>query len=107
MEKLITRKQYLENSQELHHIYFLQFATEGTKSFVLSSLKVDDIKKSLAAGDAHLNNIKIPYNNMARGGGWWWDSAPINIGLLKAAGESNSASTHTCVAKAIAKELAK
>ena len=107
MEKLITKKQYMENPSELHHAYFLQFATESTKSYVLSSLKVDDIKKAIKSGDVHLNKIKIPYNYMVRGGGWWWDNAPINLSLLKEAGDSNSPSTHTCVAKAVAKELAK
>jgi len=105
--KLITRKEYMENSTELHHKYYLQFATESTKSFVLNSLTIEKIKNALDNGDEHLNKIKIPYNDMGRGGRWWWDDAPINISLLKELGESNSPSTHTCVAKAIAKELAK
>jgi hypothetical protein len=107
MEKLITTKQYMGNPSELHHAYFLQFATHRTESYVLSSLKVDDIKKAIECGDVHLNEIKIPYNNMGYGGGWWWDNAPINLSLLKEAGGSNSPSTRTCVAKAVAKELAK
>ena len=105
-KKLITRKEYMENSSELHHKYYLQFATESTKIFVLNELKIKDIKNALLNGDKHLNEIKIPYNNMGRGGRWWWDDSPINISLLKELGESNSPSTHTCVGKAMAKHLA-
>jgi hypothetical protein len=105
-KKLITRSEYMENSSELHNTYYLQFATESTKSFVLSSLTVEKIKDALNNGDKHLNDIKIPYNDMGRGGSWWWDDAPINIDLLKELGESNSKSTHTCVGKAVAKMLA-
>lgn len=106
-KKVITHAEYMKDSSNLHHEYHLQFATEGTKQFVLSSLKVEEIRKALANGDKHLNDIKIPFNNMCRGGGWWWDNAPINYKLLKELGGINSMSTHTCVAKAMAKELAK
>ena len=105
--KLITRKEYMNNSKELHHKYYLQFAVKSTKTFVLNSLTVEDIKNALLKGDEHLNEIKIPYNNMGNGGSWWWDNAPINTTLLKELGDSNSPSTHTCVAKAMAKELTK
>ena len=91
---------------ELHHAYYLQFATGNTKSFVLNSFNVEQIKESLNNGDEHLNKIKIPYNNMGSGGRWWWDDTPINISLLRELGESNSPSTHTCVGKAVAKMLA-
>lgn len=105
--KVITRQEYMSDSSNLHDSYFLQFATDETKRYVLSSLKVENIKKALQNGDTHLNMIKIPYNNMNHGGGWWWDDCPINTRLLKDLGESNSRSTHTCVAKALARSLAK
>ena len=97
----------MKNSSELHHEYYLQFATESTKDFVLRSLTIEEIKNALNSGDKHLNGLKIPYNNMGSGGRWWWDDAPINTTLLRELGENNSPSTHTCVAKAVAKELAK
>jgi hypothetical protein len=105
---MITYQEYMANSSELHHAYYLQFVTQQTKEFVLRSLKVDDIKKALENGDMHLNEIKIPYNNMGRGGNWWWDEAPFNLALMKACGATNinSPSTHTCVGKAAAKALA-
>ena len=104
--KTITRSEYMNNS-ELHHEYYLQFATVFTKNFVLNSLSIEYIKEALDNGDKHLNSLKIPYNNMGRGGKWWWDDAPINNSLLKELGESNSHSTCTCVSKAMAKELTK
>lgn len=106
-KKQITHAEYMQNASELHHNYFLQFATEQTKSYVLRSLKIKDIRSALSSGDIHLNEIKIPYNNMSHGGGWWWDYAPINTALLKELGGCNSLSTHTCAAKAMAKELVK
>lgn len=104
-QKLITRKEYMNNSSELHHKYYLQFATNSTKSFILGELTIKDIKNALDNGDEHLNDIKIPFNNMGSGGSWWWDYSPINTSLLKELGESNTSSTHTCVGKAMAKEL--
>lgn len=95
------------SNKENFYAYYLQFATEATKLFVLSELTIEDIKEALENGDEYLNNIKIPYNNLNRGGGWWWDLAPINTKLLKEANEPNSLSIHTCVAKAVAKELVK
>lgn len=106
-KKLITRNEYMQDSSNLHHEYFLQFATDKTKAFILSSLNIADIKKALAKGDCYLNKIKIPYNNMSFGGGWWWDGAPINEELARKAGESISMSVRTSVAKAMAKELTK
>jgi len=105
--KLITRSEYMTNAKELHHAYYLQFATKSTENFILTSLKIEDIKEALDNGDKHLNSIKIPYNNMGRDGSWWWDDAPINVSLLKELGEGNSRITHTCVAKAVAKRLVK
>ena len=104
---IITRNEYMQNSSELHQAYFLQFATDSTKNFILRSLKKSDIKKALENGDVYLNKLKIPYNNMSHGGSWWWDESPVSAALLKEAGELNSQSTRTCVGKAVAKELAK
>lgn len=108
---MITRDEYMSNSNELHQAYFAQFVTEGTKAFVLRSLSVEAIKKALAEGDEHLNKIKIPYNHMGRGGGWWWDDAPINLTLARKLGEvskngDGAPCTYTCIAKAAARMLA-
>jgi hypothetical protein len=107
---MITRKEYMSSSSDLHHAYYSQFVTESTKQFVLSSLSVDQIRKAIDSGDKHLNEIKIPYNNMSHGGGWWWDGSPVNMNLMLEAGELSprclpSQATHTCVGKAAAKML--
>jgi hypothetical protein len=109
--KTITKEEYMSNSSELHHSFYSQFVTESTKAFVLDSLTVEGIQNALGNGDEHLNKIKIPFNNMGRGGSWWWDNAPFNIALAKelgAVGKNShpSPSTHTCIGKAAAKMLA-
>jgi hypothetical protein len=103
----ITRDEYLSDSANLHQAYYAQFITDATYAFILKSLKPAAIKAALDNGDTHLNKIKIPYNHMGCGRGWWWDEAPINIALCKKLKEGNSRSTHTCVAKAAALILAK
>jgi hypothetical protein len=108
---MITRKEYMSDSSNLHHKYYAQFITEATKRFVLGGLSVEKIRKAFDSGDEHLNEIKIPYNNMSRGGGWWWDEAPVDVGLMREAGEIGpgslpSMATHTCVGKAAARVLA-
>jgi hypothetical protein len=103
--KKITRSEYMKNAKELHHTYFLQFATEQTKDFVLSGVSVDYIKAELDSGNVHLNRMKTPRVDSSYGA-TWWAYAPINETLLSELGESNTTSTHVCVAKACAKMLA-
>lgn len=103
---MITRDEYMKDSATLHHAYYAQFVTRATKDFILATLTPEKIRSALDGGDIYLNNIRIPYNNMGRGGGWWWDNAPINTALVKELKEGNSPSTHTCVAKAAARILA-
>jgi len=103
---LKTREQYM-NKEVSHFDYHSQFVTESTKRFILNSLTVEQIREALDSGDEHLNKIKIPYNNMGRGGRWWWDDAPINTILVREAGDNLSPAIYTCVAKAAARILAK
>ena len=100
--KMITRKEYMKDSKKLHQAYYLQFATECTKREILETIGLDNL---LASNDKHLNDVKLPFNNLGRGGNWWWDTVTINVSLLKELGESNSYSTHTCVGKAVARQL--
>jgi len=97
-----TRKQYM-NKEVSHHEYYSQFVTKATKDYVLSGVTVEEIK---ASEDGHLNDMKIPFNHMGRGGGqWWWDYSPANEALIKEAGEGRSYSTYTCIGKAAARIL--
>lgn len=101
----ITRKQYMENSSELFHAYYMQFVTESTKHFIVNSVGMAKIRKSK---DGHLNDVA----KISRGGAetWVWDSSPVNIDLMRKLGEVSerglpSQSAHTCVGKACARDL--
>jgi hypothetical protein len=100
------------NKEISHNDYYAQFITDATKKYILSELTVEQIKESIYSGDEHLNEIKIPFNNMGIGGSWWWDYSPINLNLarkLKEVGENSlpSRSTRTCIGKAAARILIK
>ena len=106
-----TRTQYM-NKEISHHEFYSQFVTEQTKSFVLGELTIEQIKKAIESGDEHLNEIKIPFNNIGRGGDWWWDYSPINLILARELGAVGvnsipSPSTCTCIGKAAARMLIK
>lgn len=102
---MITRKEYMANSAELHHAYYLQFATEETKRFVLELIGMDKLLRSTCP---HLNDIVKHSNSGA--GSWVWDYSPCNVTLMREVGEVSagylpSPSTCTCVGKVVAKEL--
>ncbi len=98
---MITRDKYMENSSELHHAYYLQFATEGTFNFVRQNI---GLKKLKASGDPVCFNDLYKHRDGGRGG-WIWDEAPINRTLCKELGEGLSPSTFTCVSKAAARQI--
>lgn len=100
---MITHKEYMANSAELHHAYYLQFATEATKRFVLERIGMD---KLLSSTCPYLNDIV----RHSGAGSWVWDYSPCNVTLMRELGAvSNgylpSPSMCTCVGKAVAKEL--
>jgi hypothetical protein len=98
----ITRQEYMSNSSELHHAYFLQFATQASYHFINTRI---GLPKLLTSTDEHLNDLY----KISRGGagGWIWDETPINLPLAREMREGNSMSTPTCVGKAVARELLK
>lgn len=53
---MITRKQYMENSSELHHDYYMQFATKGMKDQILRIWPKEVIEKCYSE-DPNLNNL--------------------------------------------------
>ena len=100
---MITRKEYMKNSSELHHEYYLQFATPASFEFVKSKIGIDLLKKSK---DPHLNDI-IKRSSC---GDWIWDYTPINLEKARQLGETGfnslpSPSTCTCTGKAVARVL--
>lgn len=102
---MITRAQYMANSSELHHEYYLQFATDATFQFVRSSIGIAKLKTSK---DKYFNDIiRMPGRADAT---WIWDSSPMNIAIARELGEIGarslpSKSTRTCVGKAAARHL--
>jgi hypothetical protein len=87
---MITHKEYMANSTELHHAYYLQFATEDTKRFVLEHIGMDKLLRSACP---HLNDI-VKHSNGGTGS-WVWDYSPYNVTLMREAGE---VSKGTCLA---------
>ena len=100
--KMITRQEYLKDSAALHNAYYLQYATAQTRQEILSSIGIDNL---LSSKDPHLNDVKIPFNNMSSGGNWWWDTVTVNISLLRTLGDRNTSMLHTCVGKSVARVL--
>jgi hypothetical protein len=90
----------MSNSTELFNDYYLQFATPASFEFVASEFPIGRL---LGSKDKHLNDL-CKYSNGGTGS-WTWDFTPINLSLIREAGESNSMATHTCVGKAIAKKM--
>ena len=94
---MITRKDYMADSANLHHSYYLQFATQSTYSLI----------KAFIGGRGY-NSISLRS----------WDSISEMVGrtvdkalLAKAEGYEPSSyacslSTSVCIAKAVARELA-
>ena len=101
---MITHKEYMANRAELHHAYYLQFATEATKRFVLECIGMDKLLRSTCP---NLNDI---IKHSSGGGHWVWDYSPCNVTLMREAGAVSvgdlpSPSMCTCVGKAVAREL--
>ena len=94
---MITRKDYMADSANLHHSYYLQFATESTYSLIKAFV-----------GERDYNSIPLRQ----------WDriseSVRISVDktlLARAEGHEPpkyawSLSTSICIAKAVARELA-
>ena len=102
---MITHKEYMANSAELHHAYYLQFATEETKRFVLERIGMDKLLRSTCQ---HLNDVVKHSNGGA--GSWVGDFSPCNVTLMREVGLVSVGYLPmpymcTCVGKAVAKEL--
>jgi hypothetical protein len=111
MEKTMTRKEYMENSPDLHHKYYLQFAKPSAYSLVLRTIGKEAI---LASKDKHLNDI--PLNKWDSLSGFVFRGSEMVVKpryipdfidgkKLKEAEEGYSCSTGVCILKAVAKEI--
>ena len=100
---MITHSEYMADSKNLHHRYYLQFATKQTYHFVMNQIGIELLKKST---DPHFNDI-IRHTNGAH---WIWDQTPCNVTLMREAGAVSkgylpSDSMCTCVGKAVARDI--
>lgn len=103
---MITRKEYMADSRNLHHAYYLQFATKSTFSIVHMRIGVEAI---LASTDPHMNDIPL--------GKWDALNDLIRSSIdqrLKGAADGYpkgrfgwSLGDTVCIAKAVAREIRK
>lgn len=97
MEKIITRKEYMDG-KATHHDYYAQYVNNGIKETVKHSVTLE---KLLASENKHLNDIPLAI----------WDGIAtyqINTSsrihqIAKQAGESVTLAFGVCVAKAAAR----
>lgn len=97
MEKTITRDQYMNDSENLHHKYHLQFMTDD----IVESVK-QLMPQVMTSKDEHLNDIPLHQ----------WDSAAHYHASemskkCKELGTFYSQATGVCVLKAVARHLRK
>lgn len=93
---MLTRKDYMANSSELHHAYYSEIAVAlGIK--ITDAALIERCKQALADGDEHLNSIPLQR----------WDNMAVSFRpdrkVLEARGEGWSLATGVCVFKAAAK----
>lgn len=105
-EMKITREEYMQDSNNLHHGFYSQFVTDGTLNYVKDNIGVERLLKSNCE---YFNDIGIKHSR-GGAGSWVWDFAPINTQLARELGAVSanchpSPSTITCIAKAAARIL--
>ena len=94
---MITRKDYMADSANLHHSYYLQFATESTYSLIKAFVGERDYNSiPLRQWDRISESVRISVDKtlLARAEGY----EPPKYAW--------SLSTSICIAKAVARELA-
>jgi hypothetical protein len=93
---MITRKEYLENSKELHYPYYFQFANKATKELILRSIGKGRIKKS---NNKYFNDIPLSE----------WDKLSgfmvFNKTLCMEVNGQVSLSDRVCILKAVAENI--
>lgn len=99
---MITRKEYMTDSANLHQAYYAQFITEATRRYVLGNVGMSKLK---ASTDRHLNDVTVKRYDS---GLTVWNVAPVNVAKAIDAGEcvaNPTPSCRTCTAKEAARVL--
>ena len=94
---MITRKDYMADSANLHHSYYLQFATESTYSLIKTFVGERDYNSiPLRQWDRISESVRISVDKtlLARAEGYEYPKYTWSL------------STSICIAKAVARELA-
>ena len=110
--KIITRNEYMENSDKLFRPYYGQFVNDNVKQHLLNNIALTEL---LLSKDEHLNDIKIARWD-ALGGFMFRNSTgellqrptniePIDIKLLREAKEGVSSATLVCIYKEAARQI--
>ena len=109
-----TRQEYMaelpkfgtKESTAAHRAYYAQFVLPHVRRLVADRIGVHVIERS---SDKHLNDIPLHlWDSIWRrddSRGMWIEPGAMVSGLLKAAGEGNSASTGVCVLKEAARQI--
>jgi hypothetical protein len=106
---MITRAQYMADSENLHESYYGQFVTPQIKNMVIAAFGIDRLKRELKM-DKNLNTIPLSLwdslagNYIAPNGGY---ASTLCAKELKAAGDGPSWSGGVCILKAAARMAVK
>ena len=110
MNKIITRQDYMKDSSNMHRKYYGQFVNENVKRTLLFTISKAEL---LSSKDEHLNDISMRKWD-ALGGFAFRGSEmimkptsiePVDIKLIREAGEGVSASTMVCIYKEAARQI--
>lgn len=94
----LTRKQYLADSSNLHHVYYMQFATPAMRGRVTATFSPEELA---ASTDRHFNDIPLSrWDDLARASYPYFPHA-----LIVQAGDFYSLSFGVCLLKAIAGDI--
>lgn len=95
---MITRKDYLADSKNLHHKYYLQFQTDAIRSLVKSSFGPEELAGST---DPHFNDLRLErWDDLAR-----YSYPYLPHKRIVEAGDFYSLSFGVCLLKAIARDI--
>lgn len=101
-EKLITRTEYMADSKNLFHAYFLEIAQHAGMNASSLPVSVDKIREALKT-DEHLNNIPLAKWDACAIG---WKKSVAQVNIAKEGHCTSSLSDCVCALKALAKHLA-
>jgi hypothetical protein len=98
---MITRKQYLEDSENLHDTYYRQFVTDGIKQMVLNRFGLDKLKVHVTKKMDEKGYIPLDkWDAMAGGYG-----SKLGESKMKEVGDYPSLAGAVCILKQAAKMI--